>query len=115
MYLGHVIDAASVSAARSAAIFRALSDEKRLRILGLLTVGELCVCELTEELDLPQPLLSFHLRTLKDAGLVVDRRAGRWVFYSLQTNPLDEARSLLENLSSERGVDPTLRTKASRC
>ena len=115
MYFEDMPVATSISTARSAAIFRALSDEKRLRILALLTGGELCVCELTEELDLPQPLLSFHLRTLKDAGLVVDRRAGRWVYYSLQTRALEEARSILEELASARGMDRILRTKAPRC
>lgn len=115
MYLRSVAVTASVPTARSAAIFRALSDEKRLRILALLTGGELCVCELTEVLDLPQPLLSFHLRTLKDAGLVADRRAGRWVYYSLLTSALEEARSLLEELASERPMERILRTKGPRC
>src|SRR5919106_2284066 len=81
MYLRSMAGVASVSTARSAAIFQALSDEKRLRILALLAGGELCVCELTEVLAFSQPLLSFPLRTLKDVGLVADRRAGRWVYY----------------------------------
>jgi ArsR family transcriptional regulator len=73
--------------------FRALSDENRLRIVDLLRGGERCVCELTDALDLSQPLLSFHLKTMKDAGLVVDRREGRWAYYSL--NP--EAFAQLED------------------
>lgn len=104
----------SIPTARSAAIFRALSDQKRLRIMALLGRGELCVCELTEVLDLPQPLLSFHLRTLKDAGLVADRRAGRWVYYSLGRKALEEARSVLEELASEQ-AEPIARRKSPRC
>ena len=102
------------STSHSAAIFRALSDEKRLRIMDLLTGGELCVCELTEILDLPQPLLSFHLRTLKDAGLVEDRRAGRWVYYSLGRKALEKGRSVLEELASER-AQPVARRASPRC
>lgn len=69
--------------ARLAELFHALSDETRLRIVIELLSGERCVCDLTAKLDAAQSRLSFHLRTLKDAGLVADRRDGRWVFYSL--------------------------------
>jgi ArsR family transcriptional regulator len=94
-----------------AALFHALSDEKRLRILTLLRAGEHCVCELTEALDLPQSLLSFHLRTLKDAGLVRDRREGRWVYYSLERRGLQEAKGALEELA----VETAARARAVRC
>jgi len=70
----------SVSTERALSIFRALGDETRLRIIERLREGEQCVCDLTEELGAGQSLLSFHLRTLKDAGLVRDRRDGRWVY-----------------------------------
>lgn len=69
--------------ARLAELFHALSDETRLRIVIELLSGERCVCDLTAKLDAAQSRLSFHLKTLKDAGLVADRRDGRWVFYSL--------------------------------
>jgi ArsR family transcriptional regulator len=68
--------------------FQALADEKRLRVLELLGGGELCVCELAEALGVSQPLLSFHLRTLRDAGLVSARKKGRWVHYSLNRETL---------------------------
>ena len=74
--------------------FQALADEKRLRVLELLGGGELCVCELAEALELSQPLLSFHLRTLREAGLVSARRKGRWVHYSLNPAALDELRGM---------------------
>ena len=76
---------------------KALSDEKRLRILAQLAGGERCVCELTEALDAGQSLLSFHLKTLKDAGLVTDRRAGRWVHYSLNGEALADLEDFLRS------------------
>jgi len=75
---------------RAARWFHALSDETRLEIVQLLSHGERCVCELQDVLDAAQSRLSFHLKTLKDAGLVSDRREGRWVYYSLNRRALDE-------------------------
>src|SRR3954467_4491573 len=69
--------------------FHALSDETRLQIVAMLSHGERCVCELTGSLDAAQSRLSFHLRTLKDAGLVTDRKEGRWVYYALDRAALD--------------------------
>ncbi|HEX6939693.1 MAG TPA: metalloregulator ArsR/SmtB family transcription factor [Longimicrobiales bacterium] len=80
--------------------FRALADPKRLRILELLRDGERCVCELTEALGLGQSLLSFHLRALKDAGLVRDRRVGRWVYYALEPACIDELQEVLAALGA---------------
>jgi DNA-binding transcriptional ArsR family regulator len=62
---------------------RFLSDRNRLRILGMLMHSETCVCELIDELDLPQPLVSYHLRKLRDAGLVRARRKAQWIYYSI--------------------------------
>lgn len=69
--------------ARLAALFHALSDPTRLAILARLALGEQCVCQLTDLLSAGQSRLSFHLRALKEAGLVTDRREGRWVYYAL--------------------------------
>jgi ArsR family transcriptional regulator len=66
-----------------AALCHALSDPTRLAILDRLRTGEQCVCNLVDVIGGGQSRLSFHLRTLKDAGLVTDRREGRWVHYSL--------------------------------
>ena len=65
-------------------IFKALSDETRLRIIKLLEQGELCVCDITAALDMVQPKVSFHLSTLKEAGLIKDRKQGKWIHYSLK-------------------------------
>jgi ArsR family transcriptional regulator, arsenate/arsenite/antimonite-responsive transcriptional repressor len=75
--------------------FAALSDETRLRIVDLLRRGEWCVCDLQEELDAAQSRLSFHLKKLKDAGIVTDRREGRWSYYALNPESIEEMRGLL--------------------
>ena len=75
---------------RAARWFHALSDETRLEIVEMLSHGERCVCELMDALEAAQSRLSFHLRTLKDAGLVIDRREGRWVYYALNAEVLNE-------------------------
>ncbi|WP_432823537.1 ArsR/SmtB family transcription factor [Trichloromonas sp.] len=74
----------------TARLFKALSDETRLRILALLTEGELCVCDLMAVLELPQSTVSRHLAYLRNSGLVCDRRAGVWMYYRLAEadNPL---------------------------
>jgi ArsR family transcriptional regulator, arsenate/arsenite/antimonite-responsive transcriptional repressor len=84
-------DAALDSLKRHAALFHALSDPRRLRILDLLRSGEQCVCDLQAALDCGQSLLSFHLKTLKEAGLVSMRREGRWGFYQLATETVEHA------------------------
>ncbi len=66
-----------------ATTFKALSDETRLRIIKLLKHGELCVCDLVAALDMVQPRVSFHLGVLKKAGLLKDRREGKWMHYRL--------------------------------
>ena len=66
-------------------IFRALGDETRLRILNLLSRGELCVCDIMKVLNVPQSKASRHLAQLRATGLVTDRREGRWMHYMLAT------------------------------
>lgn len=83
---------------RAQRLFRALSDETRLKILSLLAGGERCVCELTDSLGAAQSRMSFHLRVLKDAGLVTDRRDGRWIYYQVNSAALEEGAGLLSQL-----------------
>jgi ArsR family transcriptional regulator len=85
---------------RSARLFHALSDETRLSILQRLRLGERCVCDLTDALEAAQSRLSFHLKVLKDAGLVTDRRDGRWMYYTLNLETLGEVAELVEGLAS---------------
>lgn len=64
-------------------LFKALSDETRIRIVALLSHGELCVCHIETGLELPQPMVSRHLAVLRSAGVVEPRREGSWVYYRL--------------------------------
>ena len=83
---------------RTAQLFHALSDETRLEIVRRLRTGERCVCHLTDLLDCAQSRLSFHIKVLKDAGIVSDRREGRWNHYSLNRDAMDEIGDLLDAL-----------------
>ena len=68
-------------------VFKALADTTRLRILGLLLRGEVCVCHIHESLRIPQPKASRHLAYLRRSGLVETRRDGLWVHYRLANTP----------------------------
>ena len=74
---------------RASSWFHAFSDSTRLEIVVLLSHGERCVCELQDALAAAQSRLSFHLGVLKEAGIVTDRREGRWVYYALNREALD--------------------------
>ena len=86
--------------------FQAVAEETRFEIVRRLAEGERCVCELQDELDAAQSRLSFHLKKLKDAGVVSDRRDGRWVYYSLVPEALDEMRAFLGEVSPGEGWRP---------
>ncbi|MDL1889183.1 winged helix-turn-helix transcriptional regulator [Nitrospirales bacterium NOB] len=88
--------------ARAAALFHALADQTRLDILDELRGGECCVCELTDHLQAGQSRLSFHLKVLKDAGVIVDRRDGRWMYYSLNTDVIEELSGLVESFRLQK-------------
>jgi ArsR family transcriptional regulator len=79
---------------RAEGLFHALSDVMRLRILDMLRNGERCVCDLQDDLGAAQSKLSFHLKVLKDAGLVTDRREGRWSYYAIVPAALAEVHDL---------------------
>jgi ArsR family transcriptional regulator, arsenate/arsenite/antimonite-responsive transcriptional repressor len=85
-----------------AQLFHALSDETRLAILDRLRGGECCVCDLQTALDAAQSRLSFHLKVLRDAGLVHDRKEGRWSYYKL--NP---ARIHIASRAAAALLEPT--------
>jgi ArsR family transcriptional regulator, arsenate/arsenite/antimonite-responsive transcriptional repressor len=102
--------AAALDVAAIARQFRALGDENRLKILDRLRGGERCVCELTDALDVGQSLLSFHLKALKDAGLVTDRRDGRWAYYTLNADAFAQLEEFVGALPSTK-----LATNAARC
>jgi ArsR family transcriptional regulator len=91
-------------------LFHALSDATRLSILEMLRGGERCVCELQDELGAAQSRLSFHLRVLKDAGLITDRREGRWAYYRIVPEALDEVHDHSVAMRPTKGTLPVLRT-----
>lgn len=86
--------------ARAARWFHALADETRLKIIDRLVEGEQCVCDLTDALGAAQSRLSFHLKILKEARIVSDRREGRWVYYSLNPAAVAELAAFVEWLKA---------------
>lgn len=93
-------------------IFKALSDETRLRILKILEDGEHCVCDIVAALDVVQPKASFHLKILRDAGLLEDRKQGKWVHYNIDDSDMFKRfliLSVLEKISAETVQDDQTR------
>jgi ArsR family transcriptional regulator len=85
-------------------IFKALSDETRLKMLKIMGKGEICVCDLVSVLNVSQPKISFHLNVLKEAGLIKDRKQGKWVYYSINDSDMFKRflmLSVLERISDE--------------
>ena len=103
-------------------VFQALGDTTRLRILGLLLAGEVCVCHIHESLGVPQPKASRHLAYLRRAGIVATRREGLWVYYRLaSTNDAlirtvrDVVTHTLSHLSTVRRDAVRLQKKTGCC
>ena len=94
--------------AERAAVLRALAEPVRWRIVELLAAEELCVCHLVEELDIPQPLVSHHLKALRAAGLVESERFKQWVYYRLRR---DAVAAVVDDL---RSLKPTGRLRDRR-
>jgi DNA-binding transcriptional ArsR family regulator len=94
------MDEISRARAIAALRFRALGDETRLRILELLVDGERSVGELIDVTGLGQSLVSHHLRTLRDAGLVITRRDGRWIFYDIAETGMSSVHGVLAELQA---------------
>ena len=103
------LSTAAPDLARAARLFHALSDETRLGILEMLRGGERCVCELQGDLDAAQSRLSFHLKVLREAGLVTDRKEGRWSYYAINADALREVHDLavgMQPQAAPRGSTP---------
>ena len=93
-------------------VFHALSDPTRLELIQRLAGGEQCVCDLTDALKTGQSRLSFHLKVLKEAGLIRDRREGRWMYYALNEEAFEETAELIRML---KDGDSVTRTAKRRC
>lgn len=94
-------------------VFKALGDEKRLRILSLLRQGERCACVLLEDLNLSQPTLSHYMKILCDARLVTGRKEGKWVYYSLNARQGDVLQQVVGDLMKPSGT--SVADDADRC
>ena len=94
----------------AASVFKAFADENRIRILKLLSSGDRCACELLEELNITQPTLSHHLKILCDAGIVVSKREGKWMHYSICCDGVKRVREQLQEL-----LAPEKLPKKCRC
>lgn len=88
-------------AKKSAAVFRALGDENRVKILCLLSTGEKCACKLLEELEITQPTLSHHMKILCDSGIVSACKEGKWMYYSISGSAGEYLNKCVEALLSQ--------------
>ena len=88
----------------TALVFKALSDENRIRILKLLHGGEKCASKLLEELNISQPTLSHHMKILCDSGLVTGRREGKWTHYAICCEGVRRVRDLMKELLSSENL-----------
>ena len=92
--------ATELSSENARQLLKALGDPIRLGIIEALGAGERCVCDLTGELELAQSRLSFHLKVMKQAGLLADRQEGRWVYYRLRPEAIEALRAWLAALTA---------------
>ena len=83
-----------------AKVFKALCDERRLRILELLHTGEKCACVLIEEMDMPQSSLSYHMKILCESGIVTGREEGKWTHYQIDKAGSQKAVDLLKSITT---------------
>lgn len=94
---------------KTATIFKAFCDENRIIILQLLLSGEKCACKLLEEIAVTQPTLSHHMKILCDSGIVVGRKEGKWIYYSISLKGTEYARKcfdMLTNIKNGTNVEP---------
>lgn len=88
-----------------ALIFKAFCDENRIRILKMLRSGEKCACKLLEELSVTQPTLSHHMKILCDSGIVIGRKEGKWMHYSISEEGLAKAQAYIDYLRLKKEAD----------
>jgi ArsR family transcriptional regulator len=90
------------------AVGQAIVDPTRVRIIAALRRGELCVCELVDALEINQSTLSGHLQVLRQTGLAMTRKEGRWIYYSLTDQKTALIEALFSNMQPDGGTDPRL-------
>jgi ArsR family transcriptional regulator, arsenate/arsenite/antimonite-responsive transcriptional repressor len=97
-----------LAAGQARQLLKALADPIRIQVVEALGGGERCVCELTAELGLAQSKLSFHLKVMKEAGLIEAREEGRWTYYQLQPELLGQLGAWLASLACQASRIPAL-------
>ncbi len=89
-----------MTASETAKICKALGDENRIRIIQLLTRGELCACHILEEFSITQPTLSHHMKILSDSELITVRKQGKWMYYSVNCDTFQKFRECIDDLTA---------------
>lgn len=85
-----------------AQVFKALGDETRLKIIEILSCGELCACDILESFDITQPTLSYHMKILTESGLVKSRKEGSWIRYSNNMELISEIKMFWDMITTEQ-------------
>lgn len=88
-----------------AIIFKALGDSTRLEIVQMLSGKKLCVCKILSAFNISQPAISHHLRILKQAGILLDQKEGKWVYYELNPVITHKLQVYVENINSFHNID----------
>ena len=92
---------------KNARVFKAFCDEKRLAVLELLQEGEKCACELLEKMDISQSTLSHHMKILCESGIVTGLRAGKWMHYSISKSGAEDAKQLIDEITTVNSIKPS--------
>lgn len=85
-----------------ALIFKALSDETRLKIVEMLSCGEMCACDILESFQITQPTLSYHMKILTDCGLISSKKEGSWMKYTASTEKTNAIKDFWERITTEQ-------------
>lgn len=96
-------------------LFKALTDETRLKIIDMLSNGEMCACEILQSFNITQPTLSYHMKTLCDSGIVIGRREGAWMYYCLVDGRLDNACEFLSAIGHKGNASICECNKTEKC
>lgn len=112
-----VVSLRSKNFGRYALFMKALSDETRIKIFNMLSQGELCACKILEEFNITQPTLSYHMKILCESGLVIGRKDGIWMRYSINQESLDQIKELFAEISKSARANSRIRAEicADKC
>ncbi len=86
-----------------AGVCKALGDENRIKIVKMIMGGELCACRILDALNITQPTLSHHMKTLTDCNLVSSRKEGKWTYYSINNQVFNDFKNVIAEISSSKG------------